>query len=281
MPGAPVTEQYGNVTVVRDDLVPGGTKARFVEALFTGFDEVVYASPTQGGAQTALALAARKLGKILTLFVAASEHKHPRVLLSQQLGARIVEVKLGFLSNVQAKARRYTDDQTFLRARRVRNLEFGFGSREVIASIAEVGRQIPRPEMLWCAAGSGTLARGLAAAWPDVPRFVVQVGHRLTPHEAGHGTVVVFPRPYSHQHPKEPPFPSDPTYERKAYWTMLEHIGDAQASFWNTASSAVEELARIASHDATAVQGVDVQSSTSSRIVTAERRRDVPRRVRL
>lgn len=241
----PITARYGNVTVVREDLIPGGTKARFVDTVFEGVDEVVYASPAQGGAQTALALAARRLGKIITLFIAAAKHKHPRVMLSEQLGAHIIEVPMGFLTNVQAKARRYTDDQTFLRGRLVRNLEFGMDTSIAVARIAAAARQIDRPEQLWCAAGSGTLARGLALAWPDVPRFVVQVGHRLTPYEAAFGTVIVYPKKYAYQETAEPPFPSDPTYERKAYKIMLDHIGGARATFWNTASSTAEEVTRL------------------------------------
>lgn len=240
----PVVSRYDNVTVVRDDMIPGGTKARFIDALFDDVDEVVYASPAQGGAQTALALAARRLDKKLTLFVAKSIYWHPRLVLSKELGANVIEVPMGFLSNVQAQARRYTDQKGFLRRQRIRNLEFGFGSREFIDKIAAAARQIPRPEQLWCAAGSGTLARGLAVAWPDVPRFVVQVGHKLTPAEAGGGSVIVFPKRYAYQEKREPPFPSDPTYERKAYFTMLEHIGKKRATFWNVAASAAEEIER-------------------------------------
>jgi len=49
-----VTDHFG-IRVVRDDLFPGGTKARFAGRLFDDADEVVYASPAEGGAQTALA----------------------------------------------------------------------------------------------------------------------------------------------------------------------------------------------------------------------------------
>lgn len=243
---APVVERYGNVSVVRDDLIPGGTKARFIDALFTDIDEMVYASPTQGGAQTALAYAARRLNKRLTLVVAKSNNWHPRVQLSKRLGANIIEVPMGFLSNVQSAARKYAQEKKLYSRDRVYNLEFGMGTEDFIDKIAEAAGQIPRPVQLWCAAGSGTLARGLARAWPDVPRFVVQCGHKLATWETGGGTVIVFPRPYSYQEKRQPPFPSDPTYERKAYFTMLEHIGDAEATFWNTASSAFEEMERAA-----------------------------------
>jgi hypothetical protein len=241
---APIVEQYGNISVVREDLVPGGTKARFVDYLFEGVDEVVYATPAQGGAQTALALAARRLGKRLTLFVAARKEQHPRIILSERIGACIVEVKLGYLSNVQAKARNYTEYGGFLGRSRVRNLQFGLNSPEAVKAIAAAAVQIPRPSQLWCSAGSGTLACGLAKAWPNVPRFVVSVGHKLIQADVGGGTIIVYPKPYGYEGAPELPFPSDPIYERKTYQIMLERVGGGSATFWNTAASVEDEARR-------------------------------------
>jgi hypothetical protein len=45
---APITVEHEGVLVVRDDLFPGGTKARFLGILFDGAEEVVYASPGGG-----------------------------------------------------------------------------------------------------------------------------------------------------------------------------------------------------------------------------------------
>ena len=45
-------------------------------ALFEGCDEAVYASPAEGGAQTALATVARQLGKRATIFVAKRHKPH-------------------------------------------------------------------------------------------------------------------------------------------------------------------------------------------------------------
>jgi hypothetical protein len=67
---APVVVEHEGVLVVRDDLFPGGTKARFLGMLFDGVDEVVYPSPAEGGAQVALATVARSLSKRATIFVA-------------------------------------------------------------------------------------------------------------------------------------------------------------------------------------------------------------------
>lgn len=51
----PVIERFGKILVVRDDLVPGGTKARVLPDLLRGGQEYVYASPAYGYAQIALA----------------------------------------------------------------------------------------------------------------------------------------------------------------------------------------------------------------------------------
>jgi hypothetical protein len=78
----PQVIEHDGVLVVRDDLFEGGTKARFIPLLFNGDSEVVYASPAEGGAQTALATVASQLGKRATIFVAKREQPHPRTLMA-------------------------------------------------------------------------------------------------------------------------------------------------------------------------------------------------------
>ena len=84
----PQVIEHDDVLVVRDDLFPGGTKARFLPLLFDGVSEVVYASPAEGGAQTALATVAAQLGKRATIFVAKREQLHPRTLMAERLAPR-------------------------------------------------------------------------------------------------------------------------------------------------------------------------------------------------
>ena len=72
----PIVENHNGMLVVRDDLFEGGTKARFIPLLFAGTDEVVYASPAEGGAQTALATVASQLNKRATIFVAERRERN-------------------------------------------------------------------------------------------------------------------------------------------------------------------------------------------------------------
>ena len=103
----PIVEIHDGILVVRDDMLPGGTKLRYLLSLFDAHDEVVYASPVFGGAQLALAQAAKMTGKQATLFVAKRKVMHPRTASAAAVGARIIEVPHGYLSNVQSRAKMY------------------------------------------------------------------------------------------------------------------------------------------------------------------------------
>src|SRR5262249_43486132 len=166
--GAPLVEEYQGIGVVRDDLFPGGTKARFIPRLFDGAEEVVYASPAQGGAQYSLAFVAHQLRKRATIFVAARQIPHARQLEARALGAKIVLVPFGMLSNVQAKARDYAQKVG------ARLAPFGMDTPEAIEIIAEAARAThEQPDEVWCAAGSGTLCRALKLAWPRAHHVAV------------------------------------------------------------------------------------------------------------
>ena len=153
----PVVADHFGIRVVRDDLFPGGTKARFAGRLFDGVDEVVYASPAEGGAQTALAVTAERLGKLTTIFIAKRRAPHARTLMAKAHGAKVYQISPGYLNVVQARARAYCA------ATGARLAPFGFDLPWAIGAIAEAALATGEaPEEVWCAGGSGTLARGLA-----------------------------------------------------------------------------------------------------------------------
>jgi hypothetical protein len=231
---APIVAAHDGVLVVRDDLFPGGTKARFLPALFAaGVHEVVYASPAEGGAQTALAHVAARLGKRATIFVAARAAPHPRALEAKRLGASVMQVRPGYLSVVQARAREHC-------ARTGATLApFGLDLPEAVAAIAEAARATGlEPDEVWCAAGSGVLARGLAAAWPAARRHVVEVGRALTPEAVAGATIHKAGAPFGRAERDAPPFPSDPHYDAKAWRICQARRGPGLALFWNVTGPA-------------------------------------------
>ncbi len=230
---SPAVVEHGGVLVVRDDLYPGGTKARFIGAFFRGAGEAVYASPAEGGAQTALATVARQLGKRATIFVAQRIRPHPRTLEAARLGAKIVSVQPGYLSVVQARAREYC----------VRTgaalVPFGVEAEFAIDAIAQTARSLAiKPDEVWCAAGSGVLARGLARAWPAVRRHVVQIGRALSPTDVAGAVIHEYPLPFGREARTKPPFPSDPHYDAKAWELCAARRGPGRVLFWNVAAPA-------------------------------------------
>jgi hypothetical protein len=229
----PIVREHGGALVIRDDLFPGGTKARFMPFLFDGAQEAVYASPAEGGAQTALATVARSLGRRATIFVAARAKLHPRTLEAARLGAKVVPVRPGYLSVVQARAKDYA------KASGARLVPFGVDLPEAISRLAEAAQSTGlEPDEVWCAAGSGVLARALAKTWPRARRHVVQVGRELEPKDVANATIHIYPRAFSEAARASPPFPSDPHYDAKAWETMTARRGPGRVVFWNVAGPA-------------------------------------------
>jgi len=228
---SPIVTKHDNIHVVRDDLFPGGTKARFIPALFADCDEVVYATPCEGGAQTALAYVAAQLGKRATLFCAARKKQHPRVGMAQRWGATYHFVSPGYLSVVQARAEEYADRTGAKLAK------FGIpGAVDAIAKAALSTGLVP--DEVWCAAGSGTLARGLDKAWPWAARYAVEVGRELSHRDVDNAIIVKQPLVFGKPHPQVPPFPADPHYDAKAWAECKARHGGGLVLFWNVTGPA-------------------------------------------
>lgn len=231
---APIVTVHDGIHVVRDDLYPGGTKARFLPALFADADEVVYASPAQGGAQTAIAHVARTLGKQCTIFVARRNVLHPRTAEVKRLGGKVVQVDGGYLTVVQARARQYAANTG------AKLVPFGVDMPEAIAAIAADARRVAiEPDEVWSSASSGTLARALAVAFPNARRHAVRVGRAITQHDVDGATIHVYPRPYDWTPTHTvAPFPADPHYELKSWEFCRALHGTGTVLFWNVVAPA-------------------------------------------
>lgn len=171
----------GPIHVMRDDLLPGGTKSRYVGALWAGRLEAVYASPAHGGMQLALAYKARELGRQATIFVAHRRHEHPRTQEARAAGAQVISVAPGYLSQLQSRARAYADEW------RATYIPLGgwseSGELAIASAAAAVRMMIGRVPEVWCAGGSGLLTAGLQRGIPEAEHHVVQVGRALRPRD--------------------------------------------------------------------------------------------------
>lgn len=223
----PIIEEIEGITVVRDDLIAGGTKVRAIEALMNGKEEYVYASPASGYAQIALAIGCAAKGKQATIFTAKRKEMHKRTIQAKEAGAKIVQVPCGYLTNVQAKARAYAElvDACLL--------PFGFDSEEIRDVLACVARRLTiKPKEVWTVAGSGTLTRALQQAWPEADFRAVKIGR-----EPNAGTAMVYDAPegFEVDAKNPPPFPSCSNYDAKA-WRFIKQHASQGAVFWNVAA---------------------------------------------
>jgi len=223
----PKVERHGDVWVVRDDLVPGGSKRRVIDRLLVSGTEFVYASPAYGYAQIALAHACRDLGLRATVFTAKRTRMHDRTAEAARAGARIIMVPTGYMTNVRAKARAYCD------ATGAELLPFGLDVPEFLEGFAAVAAGLElQPTEVWTVAGSGTLSRALQAAWPAAVFHAVRVGAEP---RAGRATVHVAPERFEDDAREPPPFPSCSNYDAKA-WRFVQRMAQPGALFWNVAA---------------------------------------------
>lgn len=223
----PIVEQIEGISVVRDDLIPGGTKRRFIDVYVSApYAEFVYASPAYGGAQIALAHACALHGKQATIFTAKRRDLHPRTREAYQAGAKIMQVPTGYLSNVKAKARAYAESTGACL------LPFGFDVPEAIYAIASAARYVYNQygpfDECWCAAGSGVLSRGLQASGLATRYYAVAVGKDP---DAGNATVIRHPRQFEQDSRILPPFPSCSNYDAKVWEYVKGRPGNIL--FWN------------------------------------------------
>ena len=230
-----VTEQIDDMLwVVRDDLLDGGSKTRFLPYLIGNADELVFGGPFCGGAPLALSVIGKQYGRKVTLFYAARKTLHPRQLEAVRNGATIKEVgPFGFMSNVQAKARRYCEETGAL------FLPLGFDVPEASKPFIEVMREVRTRlgffDQVWCAAGSGMLARCLGVAFPDSAIMACAVGLKSR-HDnqslTNNVTIHVSPYEFKQECKTECPFPCCPNYDRKA-WEMMLDKRSGRVLFWN------------------------------------------------
>lgn len=234
---APILESHDGVIVVRDDLLPAGSKSRFIDYLIghkTHVEEWVYgSSPRVGFGQISLAYVASKYGKKSTVFVAKGKQLHPNSERAVSYGANVIEVGTGFLKVTQARAREYVAQKPNLRYL----APFGLADDTVFGCIIKVARSLPFiPDEVWTVAGSGTMNRGLQMAWPSAKCYMVSVGHELTAEERGRGEVIRHYLKFEQPCKKNflPPFPSVINYDAKA-WQYINERADKtkKVLFWN------------------------------------------------
>jgi len=219
----PIFERYNGVTVLRDDLLPGGSKSRFLPYLIKGAKEVVFGGPFCGGAPLCLAVLGKSLGIKITLFYAKRKVLHRNQKVALEHGATIYQVPYGYMTNVQSKARRYAQDHGAL------FLPLGFdvpqASDPFINDMKEINKRKGPFDEVWVACGSGMLARCLAYGFPEAKIKAVVVGlNSRNQKQSFPDNVELIDCKYRFDQDckSKPPFVSSENYDAKAWEVLME-----------------------------------------------------------
>jgi hypothetical protein len=227
-----------NITVLRDDLLEGGSKTRFRPYLIKGADEAVFGGPICGGAPWALSVLGRQTGQKITLFYAKRQRRfwHRRQLAAEVNGANIIEVSPGYMTCIQKRARTYAKENGAL------FLPLGFDKPEAeepfISFMEKVRKKAGSVDQVWCCAGSGMLARCLGKAFPESEICAVAIG-LASRHEAQSfsSNVRMIKSRYRFEQETRAacPFPSCANYDRKA-WEVCAKEAKGKVLFWNVSA---------------------------------------------
>lgn len=238
---APVIEEHSAFLVVRDDLLGVGSKVRFLDYLVKSAPEkefVFGASNKVGYGAISLSYLCRKYRKKAVFFMAKTNNPtwHQKRVL--ELGGIIHFVPNGMLAVTNARAREYAAKDP----RNRRFLPMGFEDQTVLASIVKVARSLKYkskpvvPKEIWSVGSSGTLSRGLQAAFPKARVNVVQTGHAMT--KAQIGKAILHKAPYKYdrkcKEAEMPDYNSEPYYDAKV-WSFVKKYGKKGALIWNVA----------------------------------------------
>jgi hypothetical protein len=229
----PVITVEDGIFVVRDDLLGGGSKMRFIDNMIKTwpYKEFVYgSSPATGYAQISFAKVAAKYGKKAVIFMAQRDmnNLHPYQQEAINSGADMRWVPNGMLSVTEKRAKDYVKEDTTNRVL----IPIGGDHVDVLACIIKVARYNIGmvPDEVWTVGSSGTLTRGLQLAWPNTKFNVVTVGHKGN---YGRAKVYNCDIPFNKPAKMLPPFPSAPTYDAKAWEFIMKHRGTGTVLFWN------------------------------------------------
>jgi hypothetical protein len=252
LPGhAPLSLQsVGDVCVVRDDLLPGGTKSRGLLKFLQQYrrNKLLYRSPPHGYAQVALAIACQELGIHCAIWTREVYVNNgvptisPQTRLARDYGARILllggdryldgDEEIG---NKLTKEQGYTELPLGLNA-----LGYRVALCEDLDAALVTARISDWCDRLWVSVGSGTLYSCLSEVLPaSIDLFAVDVG--VLPESDPRINVVraMANSGYQRYHkPFDVPYLKAPVSSAENYdakiWAYREHfrLGDV---IWNVA----------------------------------------------
>lgn len=238
--------------VVRDDLLPGGSKQRAVVPYLSdlksaGIRRVTYASPFAGFAQVALSHGCARVGLACHIVAErdpgrAGLRPHEFTALAANWGARVtLAPSLAAATEGAEQAARRDEARLIPLGFSGTDFEWHF-RRALVGCLEEMSRRRKTPRRIWLPVGSGTLARCLRAVAPsETALLCVDVGvlapedRRLQAIRALEGaTYYQAPEAFAEAARASPPIPSNRHYDAKL-WPFLQKFGRSGDLWWNVA----------------------------------------------
>lgn len=235
-----VCDRKPRLFVVRDDLLPGGTKQRAWKAVQALKEkEIVYAGPWNGFAQVALAIACKLCGKTATVFTTRSDYRTN--IRARMYGCNLICKPHTQLKDLQVLARTYASGKDAY------VMPFGFDADEfrveLVASLKDACRGVldfNKSYEFWLVAGSATLVNVLYQVFPVANFHIVQVGKTVWPDQIDEKrtTKYIAPESFYDEAVEQPPYPSAATYDAKLWQFARKHAKE-DAVIWNVAGHSV------------------------------------------
>lgn len=240
-------------TLVDDGALLGGSKQRMLIRVMTDIirksptpvTEFVYAGPPFGAAQPALAIAAKRLNVLATVWITRAQDRNQQYYRTEmtkravELGADIREIN-GHLAKVQEAATEYTKMKPGAVL-----MPFGLYTPEYVQVLAEefaaawpIDRS--KPARIWVVAGSTTVYAALHAAFPDCNFEIVQVGRTVWPDLILTNTKLhVSDERFDTRARDQPPYQTVATYDAKL-WKFVRQSGQHGDYIFNVCSDVPE-----------------------------------------
>lgn len=236
-PNPPITTSLKDgFTIVREDLLPGGTKQRAhkIIADFTE-DEIVYAGPWNGFAQVALAIACKLHSKRATVFCTRDDS-------SANIRAKNYNCNIVVIPDIKLKTlQQYAED--YAKVRNAKLMPFGFDNAEFrnelylqLTLACKDVIDVNTTATIWVVAGSGTLLNVLYKVFPKARFAAVQVGKTIWEDqiESDRTTIYIAPQKFYDIPDLLPGYNSVPTYDAKV-WQFASKYGKSGDIIWNVA----------------------------------------------
>ena len=229
----PVVEVHNGITVVREDLLEVGSKARAGEALIAlcKSDTIVYVQPRFGYAGVSLTKLCKQYGKKLVLFMPSSKEVSEHQAYCIENGCEYHFHRIAAMPNLNRIAKAYAEETgSFF-------IPLGLKHPMVTAMIVKTAVEIPEPKSFWTAFSTGVLNRALQIAWPNAEANGLAVARNIHDGEKGRAKIIGHYQDFGQDSKIKPPFPSASNYDAKV-WEYLKP-GDL---FWNVAGNLKSNL---------------------------------------